>query len=181
MHLSMQEAFAVVIAATLAVSTLILLYSNIIGWTDLSNALTGVMLSGIIGAIVWGFKTRIFMGSVHNTAFQHIRKSYRERHRTKVRSGEHRSFKYELAKGESIVGTLSSDGYFNVYFLTESSFRSYVSGGRFKAVRMREEVTYVEPNFDAPRTGIYFVVLRNSDTKDISLDVNLSILPKKSM
>jgi len=78
-----------------------------------------------------------------------------------------------LKKSDLITGKISSDGFFNVYFLTESSFRSFRNENNFQRLEGSEDVSHFEPNFEAPRKGTYYLALENADKKNIVVEVEL--------
>lgn len=90
----------------------------------------------------------------------------------KLRVDEYDDIKLSLKKGNKITGKVSSDGFFDIYFLTESSFRSFKNDNNFQ-YDGSEVVSHFEPQFEATRKGIFYVVLQNADKKNIVVEMDL--------
>jgi membrane protein implicated in regulation of membrane protease activity len=95
------------------------------------------------------------------------------REKTKIRIGEYAHYKIKLGPSETIEGHLSSDGFFDAYFFTESSFRTFDRGGEARELEGTEDVSHYEPRFEASREGTFFLVIQNHDKKNIVVDVQL--------
>lgn len=95
------------------------------------------------------------------------------REKVRIRTKDYAYYKIRLEKGEKVTGTISSTGFFDVYFFTESSFRSFDDGEEARELDGSADISYYEPNFCAVRSGTYFTVIENHDTKTIVVDVRL--------
>ncbi len=93
------------------------------------------------------------------------------REQCKVRVGEWVYYKLDLQQDEALTVVLSSDGFFDAYFFTESSFRTFDKGADASELDGTEEVRRYEVDFVAPRTARYYLVIQNHDKKNIVVDV----------
>lgn len=181
-----KEYLSIIITIILIGSIVGLLSTNVIPFSDVSSAIAYVLVAGIIGVLIWGFKSKITSKIKTNEKEFRIhdkkgsiqsndeRKPKNIAHKTiKVHLEEYEEIKLNLKKNEVIKGQLSSDGFFNIYFLTESSFRSFKNNNNFQSLDGSKEVSHFVVNFDVPRRGTYFVVFENADKKNIVVNMEL--------
>lgn len=181
-----KELSSVVVAIVLVILISALLITNVIRLSDVSSAVAYVLVAGIIGVLVWGFKSKInYKIKIENKENSHqqrqesIKLQEEKKPKTiskktiKIRLEESDELKLNLKRGEIIRGEISSDGFFNIYFLTESSFRSFKNDYSFQSLDGAEDVSHFEVNFEIPRKGIYHVVFQNADKKNIVVTINL--------
>lgn len=175
-----------VVAIVLVILISTLLITNVISFSDVSYAVAYVLVAGIIGVLVWGFKSKI----IYKIKIENKENSHQQRQESiklreekkpetiskktiKIRLEEYDELKLYRKKGEIIRGKISSDGFFNIYFLTESSYRSFKNESDFQSLDGSEDVSHFEVNFEIPRKAIYHVVLENADKKNIVVTIDL--------
>ena len=175
-----------VVAIVLVILISALLITNVIRLSDVSSAIAYVMVAGIIGVLVWGFKSKINSKiKIANKENSHQQKQESiklqeekkpetiSRKTIKIRLEEYDELKLHCKKGAIIRGEISSEGFFNIYFLTESSYRSFKNEYSFQPLVEAEDVSHFEVNFEIPRKAIYHIVFQNADRKNIVVTVNL--------
>lgn len=181
-----KRTISVIVAIICGVTIAIFLLTNIIRFTDVSSAIAYILVAGIVGVLIWGFKPRISDKIDHNETKEKPREKEVktkdevedrpkkiQRKTIKVRVEEYDELRLNLRKGDLITGKISSDGFFNVYFLTESSFKSFKNDYNFHDLGGSENVSHFEPEFEAPRKDTFYVVLQNADKKNIVVNVEL--------
>jgi len=180
-----KQVLSVIIAIGLAIFIGILASTNIIRFSDVSSAIAYGLVVAIIGVLVWGFKSKIYdkfkiehKENFHEDKQKLITSTEEKKPKTicrktiKIHVDEHDDLKLNLKRGQIIRGEISSDGFFNIYFLTPSSFRSFKKEYGFQYLG-DEEVLHYESNFEVPSKGIYHIVFQNADKKNIVVSVNL--------
>lgn len=191
MNLKNQEYASIGIIVALVIAIFVSLFTNVIKSSDVSTAIAAVLVSGIGGALVWGFRSRIISNSVSSIRKEKLSDSImmdansrkqekahdKEKIKStlKIRTKDYKVYEFNLKKGEKITGMISSDGIFNVYFLTRSSFRSFKNDFGFSSIDAIEEAHSFEPIFIAPRKDIFFTVIENADKNNIVVDVELYV------
>ena len=154
-----------------------------IRFSDVSSAVAYVLVAGIIGVLLWGFKHKITkITQERKTKLNNEQTSLKKekpktisRKTIKIRLEEYNEIKVNLKRGEIITGKLSSDGFFNIYFLTESSYHSFKNDNNFKMLDGEEDVKHYTPSFEVSRKGIYYIIFDNADRKNIVVDVDLYV------
>ena len=175
-----------VVAIILVILISALLITNVIRFSDVSSAIAYVMVAGIIGVLIWGFKSKIYSKiktenkeNSHQQRQESIKLQEEKKPETisrktiKIRRDEYDELKLYRKRGEIIKGEISSDGFFNIYFLTESSYRSFKNENSFQFLDGAEDVSHFEVNFEIPRKAIYHVVFENADKKNIVDTIDL--------
>ena len=181
-----KELSSVVVAIILVILISALLITNVIRLSDISYAVAYVIIAGIIGVLLWGFKAKInyqIKNEENANRFQHTEESAKlkveknsktiSQKTIKIRLDNYHELKLSLKKGQVIRGKVSSDGCFNIYFLTESSFRSFKNDYSFQDLDGDDEVSNFTFDFEVPSKGIYHIVFQNADRKNIVVTVNL--------
>ena len=181
-----KEFLSIGITVVLVILIIGLLSTNVIRFSDVSSAVAYGIVVGIIGVLVWGFKAKIYYKiktEEDGDRFQHSKESIKLKeekkpktitHKTiKIRLDNFHELKLSLKKGQVIRGEVSSDGFFNIYFLTESSFRSFKNDYSFQYLDGDDEVSNFTSDFEIPHKGIYYVVFQNADRKNIVITVDL--------
>jgi len=177
---------SVIIAIVCVIAIVIFLVTDIITSTDVSSSIAAILVAGIIGSLVWGFKPQKF-DERSSTEKQEFRTNNTDKSNTKIEKQpskiQHKSVKLRvdewderklnLKRGTKITGKISSEGFFNVYFLTESSYRSFKNEYNFNYLEGAEEVSHFEPNFEVSRRGDYYFVIQNKYKKNIVVNVEL--------
>lgn len=178
---------SVIIVIVCIIAIVIFLVTDIIRFTDVSSSIAAILVAGIIGSLVWGFKPQKFDEKLNTSEKQELRTNDPAKSNTKIEKQlskiQHKSVKVRvdewdeeklnLKRGTKITGKISSDGFFNVYFLTESSYRSFKNEYNFNYLEGAEEVSHFEPNFEVSRRGDYYFVIQNEGKKDIVVNVEL--------
>lgn len=189
MHLKTQESKSIGIALILAVLILISLFAHMIKSSDVSTAVAGVLVAGIGSVLVWGFRSRISKASVNaekdvpspqiivkesikNEIVENVDKI---KNTIKIRTKDYKVYEFNLKKGQKISGKISSDGTFNMYFLTKSSFRSFKNDMGFNPLDGIDDAHYFEPNFRISRKDTIYTVIENSDKTNIVVSVELYV------
>jgi len=190
MALEKQEYVGVIISVCIVITILILLFTNMIKFSDVSAAIASILVAGISGVLVWGFRSRITGKTTESIrkekmSNQEIMEKTRKYESTdnkerikstlKIRVDDYKVYEFNLKRGERITGKILSDGIFNVYFLTKSSFRSFENGNGFSSIDAIEEAHFFEPNFEAPRRDLFFIVIENEDKTNIIVDIELYV------
>lgn len=189
MYLKTQESKSVGIALILAVLILISLFANMIKSSDVSTAVAGVLVAGIGSVLVWGFRSRISKthGNTEkdtlspriivkeSTTNEIIENEERIKNTIKIKTNDYKVYEFNLKRGQKVRGKISSDGTFNVYFLTKSSFRSFKNDMGFNALDGIDDAHYFEPNFSISRKDIIYAVIENSDKTNIVVNVELYV------
>lgn len=189
MNLKIREYQSIMIIVILSVLILIALFANLVKSSDVSSAIAVALVTGIGGALVWGFRSRITGKSGDHIKKEKLsdnididsRNQEKMKNKEKVKSklkitvDDYKFYEFNLRKSERITGMVSSDGIFNMYFLTKSSLRSFQNGGGFSSIDAIEDAHYFEPNFVAPRKDIFFTVIENADKKNIIVDIELYV------
>lgn len=185
-----QREYISIVIAIICIGVIIaFVATNVISFSDISSAIAYVLIGGIIAILGWGFKPRIIGAPVNKeldrkTHFDNeSKKKTKElarvepkkiQHKTvKLRIDEYEDQKLNLKRGTKITGKISSDGFFNTYFITESSYRSFKNELGFQHLEGAENVSYFEPNFEVQRNGNYYFVIEHADKKNIVVNVEL--------
>jgi len=182
-----KEIISIVLAVIIVLVILALVNSNIVRFSDISSAIAYVLVAGIITVLYWGFKQKLTAKIENNrvkekaTKDEYLRKETDEKNspqkiqhkKMKIRLDEYDDLKFTLRRDDLITGKMTSDGFYNIFFLTESSFRSFKNDDNFKYLEGSENVSHFEPHFEAQRKGIYYLVFENADKKNIVVDIEL--------
>ena len=178
---------SIIIAIVCTIVIVVFLLTNIIRFTDLSSSIAAILVAGMIGSLVWGFKPKKFneksitsekqehgINNTNKSSTKIEKQSLKILHKSvKLRVDGWNEEKLNLKRGIKITGKISSEGFFNVYFLTESSYRSFKNENNFHYLDGADEVSYFEVNFEVPRRDDYYFVIQNEDKKNIVANVEL--------
>lgn len=93
----------------------------------------------------------------------------------RIRPSEFVHYKLDLEADEILEVTLTSDGFFDAYFFTESSFKTFDHGGEARELEGTEEVRHYETRFGGSRRGRYYLVIQNHDKATIVADVQIDV------
>jgi len=123
-----KESLSVIITIILISSITVLLSTNLIRFSDISSAVAYVLVAGIIGVLVWGFKEKIdsqIKSSKNGEIVKHKKESKSDdeknqekivRKTVKLHLEEYEEIKLNLRRDDQIKGEISSDGFFNFLF-----------------------------------------------------------------
>lgn len=189
MGLEKKETLSLLMTIILIAIIVGLIYTNAIKSSDVSSAVSYTLVAGVVSVLVWGFRSRIKstnenlpQRSGSETLVSKKRENQTEdnptklRHKTmRLRVDHYDELKLALKREERITGKINADGFFNIYFLTESSYRSFRNDLPFKHIDGGEEVSHFQVDFVASRKGIYYIVIENADKKNIVAEMELYI------
>ncbi|QLH08924.1 hypothetical protein [Candidatus Nitrosotenuis sp. DW1] len=183
---STRRKISVIIAIVCIATIVVFLVADIIRFTDVSSAIAAILVAGFIGSLVWGFKPQKFDEKLITSEKQEfstnniVRSNKVEKQPSKIqhksvklRVDEWDEKKLNLKRGAKITGKISSNGFFNVYFLTKSSYQSFKNDYNFNYLEGADEVSHFEPNFVISRSDDYYFVIQNEDKKNIVVNVEL--------
>jgi hypothetical protein len=98
---------------------------------------------------------------------------------TTIERGDYVSFDVELDQGKSITCEVNANGRVNFYLLDEDNLTSLDLGEEFWSETGEEDTEQATLEFKAPQNGKWFVVVENTETRDVSATVNVrKTLPK---
>jgi len=99
---------------------------------------------------------------------------------TTIERGDYVSFDVELDQGKSITCEVSADGRVNFYLLDDDNLTSLDLGEEFWSETGEEDIEKATLEFKAPQNGKWFIVVENTETRDVSATVNVRRNPPKS-
>jgi hypothetical protein len=89
------------------------------------------------------------------------------------------SFDVELDQGKSITCDVNANGRVNFYVLDDDNLTSLDLGEEFWSETGEEDIERATLEFKAPQNGKWFLVVENTETRDVSATVNMrKSLPK---
>jgi len=98
---------------------------------------------------------------------------------TTIERGDYVSFDVELDQGQSITSEVSANGRVNFYLLDDDNLTSLDLGEEFWSETGEEEIEKATLEFKAPQTGKWFLVVENTEARDVSTTVTVKkIAPK---
>ena len=87
-------------------------------------------------------------------------------------------YDFRINADEKITGEISSDNYFNVYFLTPRNFTKYTDGEEdFKYEYGTEHASRLKVNFAPGKAGKFYCIIESAS--QASIDVNVSLHVRK--
>ena len=92
---------------------------------------------------------------------------------TTIERGDYVSFDVELDQGKSITCEVSADGRVNFYLLDDDNLTSLDLGEEFWSETGEEDTEKATLEFKAPQNGKWFIVVENTETRDVSATVNV--------
>jgi hypothetical protein len=90
-----------------------------------------------------------------------------------IEKGDYVSYDVQLDQGKSITCEMTADGRVNFYLLDEDNLTSLDLGEEFWSETGEEDTEKATLEFKAPQNGKWFLVVENSETRDISATVNV--------
>lgn len=87
-------------------------------------------------------------------------------------------YSFAVKEKEKIAGQISSENYFNTYFVNPRNFAKYENGEDFKYEYGTEHASKTKVNFVPNKPGKYYCVIQNDSKSDI--DVNVSLHKQKA-
>lgn len=82
-------------------------------------------------------------------------------------------YSFTIKGKEKVIGQISSENYFNVYFVTPRNFTKYNEGEDFKYEYGTEHASTTKINFIPSRSGKYYCTIQNQNKTDINVNVSL--------
>jgi hypothetical protein len=82
-------------------------------------------------------------------------------------------YSFKLKEKEKVAGQISSENYFNVYFLNPRNFTKHGNGEDFKYEYGTEHASKTRINFVPKKPGKYYCVVQNESKADIDVNVSL--------
>ncbi len=94
---------------------------------------------------------------------------------TTIEEGDYLSFEVEMEKGEEIVGDVSSSGEVNAYILNDENLTALDLDQEFWYEAGSEGVRNATLHFTAPDDGVWFFVVENAETKEITATAKVNL------
>jgi hypothetical protein len=82
-------------------------------------------------------------------------------------------YSFTVEEKEIVTGQISSENYFNAYFLSPRNFTKYENGEDFKYEYGTEHASKAKINFTPKKPGKYYCVIQNQNKTDINVNVSL--------
>jgi hypothetical protein len=92
---------------------------------------------------------------------------------TTIERGDYVSYDVQLDQGKSITCEVTANGRVNFYLLDDDNLTGLDLGEEFWSETGEEDIEKATLEFKAPQTGKWFLVVENSETRDVSATVNI--------
>ena len=92
---------------------------------------------------------------------------------TTIEKGDYVSFDVQLDQGKSITCDVTANGRVNFYLLDDDNLTSLDLGEEFWSETGEEDTEKATLEFKAPQNGKWFLVVENTETRDVSATVNV--------
>jgi hypothetical protein len=99
---------------------------------------------------------------------------------TTIEKGDYVSFDVQLDQGKSITCDVTANGRINFYILDEDNLTSLDLGEEFWSETGEEDTEKATLEFKAPQNGKWFLVVENTETREVSATVNVRKTPPKT-
>jgi hypothetical protein len=99
---------------------------------------------------------------------------------TTIERGDYVSYDIQLEQGKSITCEVTANGRVNFYLLDEDNLTSLDLGEEFWSETGEEDTEKATLEFKALQTGKWFLVVENTETRDVSATVNIRKSPPKT-
>ena len=99
---------------------------------------------------------------------------------TTIQRGDYVSFDVQLEQGKSITCEVTANGRVNFYLLDEDNLTSLDLGEEFWSETGEEDIEKATLQFKAPGNGKWFLVVENTESRDVSAIVNMMKIPPKT-
>jgi len=93
-----------------------------------------------------------------------------------INEDEHVIYEIELEEGENLKGEVKADGPINVFLLTKRNLTKFEKDEEFWYEHGDEEVTRTTIDFEAPKDGKWFLVVKNIGEETVSADIRAYIV-----
>ena len=92
---------------------------------------------------------------------------------TVVARGDYVSYDVQLDQGKSITCDVTANGRVNFYLLDDDNLISLDLGEEFWSETGEENTEKATLDFKAPQTGKWFLVVENTESRDVTATVNV--------
>jgi hypothetical protein len=99
---------------------------------------------------------------------------------TLVERSDYVSYDVQVEQGKSITCEVMANGRVNFYLLDEDNLTSLDLGEEFWSETGEEDTEKATLEFKAPRTGKWFLVVENTETREVSATVDVRKTPPKT-
>jgi len=99
---------------------------------------------------------------------------------TLVERGDYVSYDVQLDQGKSITCEVTASGRVNFYLLDDDNLTSLDLGEEFWSETGEEDIDKATLEFKAPQTGKWFLVVENTETREVSATVTVRKTPAKT-
>jgi len=99
---------------------------------------------------------------------------------TIIERGDYASYDVQLDQGKSITCEVTANGRVNFYLLDEENLTSLDLGEEFWSEAGEEDIEKATLEFKAPENGKWFLVIENTDNKEVSATTNIRKTPPKA-
>ncbi|HVH14369.1 MAG TPA: hypothetical protein VNA15_01450 [Candidatus Angelobacter sp.] len=97
-----------------------------------------------------------------------------------IERGNYVSYDVQLEQGKSITCEVTANGRVNFYLLDEDNLTSLDLGEEFWSETGEEDTEKATLEFKAPENGKWFLVVENTESRDVSATVNMRKNPPKT-
>jgi hypothetical protein len=99
---------------------------------------------------------------------------------TTIERGDYVSYDVQLEQGKSITYEVTANGRVNFYLLDEDNLTSLDLGEEFWSETGEEDTEKATLEFKAPENGKWFLVVENTESREVSATVNMRKTPPKT-
>jgi len=99
---------------------------------------------------------------------------------TAIEKGDYVSFDVQLDQGKSITCDVTASGRVNFYILDDDNLTTLDLGEEFWSETGEEDTEKATLEFKAPQNGKWFLVVENTETREVSATVNITKTPPKN-
>lgn len=99
---------------------------------------------------------------------------------TTIQRGDYVTYDVQLDQGKIITCNVTADGRVNFYLLDEDNLTSLDLGEEFWSETGEEDTEEATLEFKAPQNGKWFLVVENTETRDVSATVDIRKTPPKT-
>src|SRR5437899_12711979 len=99
---------------------------------------------------------------------------------TTIEKGDYVSFDVQLDQGKSITCDVTANGRVNFYLLDDDTLTSLYLGEEFWSETGEEDTEKAKLEFKAPQNGKWFLVVENTETREVSATANIRKIPPKT-
>lgn len=82
-------------------------------------------------------------------------------------------YEFELKRGETLKGEISSDSAIDIYFVDKSNFKKWDKDKTFDSEDCNESVLETKIDYEVPKRGTWYVLIENNGRKSAKVKVCL--------